>query len=103
LRTDGIREWLWKGAECPVATIEAIVENPRGTMPLRHRLSFREAARRFELVDEAIENERAHPGHRRVYFYYRYQQGRPVLNSQCPDGTSNVGYPVPRAVIPGSP
>jgi chromosome segregation ATPase len=34
LRTDGVREWLWKGAEIPVATIDAIVENPRGTMPI---------------------------------------------------------------------
>ncbi len=29
-----------------------------------------------------IENEKAHPGHKNVYFYYRYQQGRPVLNTR---------------------
>ncbi len=40
MRADGIREWLWKGVEDPVATIEVIVENPHGTMPLRHRLSL---------------------------------------------------------------
>jgi predicted ATPase len=24
----GIREWLWKGASNPIATIEALIENP---------------------------------------------------------------------------
>ena len=75
--------------ESPVATIEALVENPRGTMPLRHRLSFRETGRHFELVNEAIENQKAHPGHRNIYFYYRYQQGRPVLNSHSPDSPAS--------------
>ena len=85
LRAEGVREWLWKGAGVPIATIEAIIENLRGTMPLRHRLSFRESGRRFDLADEAIENEKPHQGHRKVYFYYRYQRGRPVLNSPPPD------------------
>src|SRR5579871_1112095 len=80
----GINEWLWKGAEqTPVAEIEATISNPQGKMPLRHHLSLTMIGQRAELEDESIENE-----HREmrsdhdddVYFYYRYQRGRPVLN-----------------------
>ena len=35
---------------------------------------------RFEVADERIENEKPHPGQQDVYFYYRFQQGHPVLN-----------------------
>lgn len=78
----GIREWLWKGnTSQPIAEIEATVEYPPGSMPLRYRLSFTEVHHRLELVDEAIENERkrnlSNPD---VYFFYRFQRGRPVLN-----------------------
>jgi predicted ATPase len=35
---------------------------------------------RFELVDEAVENPRPSYGEEDVYFFYRYQNGRPMLN-----------------------
>jgi predicted ATPase len=35
---------------------------------------------RFELADEAIENPFPRPGEDDVYFFYRYQSGRPILN-----------------------
>ena len=76
----GIRDWLWKGDPNPVATVEAVIENPHGHMPLRHVLSFTETAQRFELVDERIENEHPHQGERTAYFFYKYQQNHPVLN-----------------------
>lgn len=78
----GIRDWLWKGApRLAAATVEVTVENPKGQMPLRYRLSFTETGARFELRDEAVENERpANPREPQPYFYYRYQGGRPVLN-----------------------
>ena len=78
----GIRDWLWKGApRRATATVEVTVEHPKGPMPLRYRLSFTETGARFELRDEAVENERkTNPHEAQPYFYYRYQGGRPVLN-----------------------
>lgn len=82
----GVNEWLWKGADGPpVAEIEAVIENPDGSQPLRHRLAFTVANQRLELVDEEIENERAYPGHDSPFFYYRYQHGTPVLNVRVSD------------------
>ena len=78
----GIRDWLWKGApRRATATVEVTVEHPKGPMPLRYRLSFTETGARFELRDEAVENESpTNPREAQPYFYYRYQGGRPVLN-----------------------
>jgi predicted ATPase len=89
----GISEWLWKGSnKTPTATIEALVAYPDGLQPLRYRLQFTSVGQRLELVDEAIENLSPDPYHENVYFYYRYQHGRPVLNVRAnpeePAGTS---------------
>ena len=76
----GVRDWLWKGAShLPAATIDITVEYPNGP-PLRYRLSFTESGARFQLMDEAVENEQATRGNEEPYFYYRYQEGHPMLN-----------------------
>jgi len=86
----GIEEWLWKGAsKIPVAEVEATVFYPRGIMPLRHRLAFTMTGQRFELVDEAVENERPEASNLTdIRFYYRYQSGHPVI-SVYPDAAEN--------------
>jgi len=77
----GVSEWLWRGTkETPTAEINVTIDNPDGTQPLRYRLEFTMTSQRFELVDEAVENERPHHGQVKPYFYYRYQDGHPVLN-----------------------
>lgn len=77
----GVREWLWKGPTSDrQATVEAVVDYPKGPVPLRHVLQITEHGDRFEVVDERIENERPHAGMTDAYFYYRFQQGHPVLN-----------------------
>ena len=78
----GVREWLWKGASStPTATVDVTVENTEGPMSLRYKLSFSEMGARFELRDEAVENENpTNPYDQEPYFYYRYQDGNPVLN-----------------------
>ena len=78
----GIVDWLWKGAPgTPAATVDVTVAYPAGPTALRYRLSFTEAGARFELRDEAVENEKpTNPYDEQPYFYYRYQEGRPVLN-----------------------
>ena len=81
-RGGGVRDWLWKGVtDTLTATVEVTVENPKGQMALRYRLSFTEAASRFDLRDEAVENERPQTGSETPYFYYRYdERGHPVIN-----------------------
>ena len=76
----GIRDWLWRGEKSPTATLAAVVENPRGKQPLRHTIEFTETAQKFELVDERIESSEPDSGHEERLFFYRYQNGRPVLS-----------------------
>jgi predicted ATPase len=79
-RGGGVREWIWKGVPKEAASLDVVIHNPHGTQPLRHALAFREGNQAFRLADERIENEHPYPGETEPYFFYRYQQGRPVLN-----------------------
>ncbi|MCZ8259130.1 MAG: AAA family ATPase [Beijerinckiaceae bacterium] len=77
----GVRDWLWKGATGrSVAKIDAVIENPKGPVPLRYVLSFTEVGQRFEIVDERVENERPDQGHIHPYLYYKFENGHGVLN-----------------------
>jgi len=76
----GVREWLWKGEGATgEGTVEAVVENPKGKMALRHYLAMREHGGRFEVMDERIENESAYPGNPQPYFHYNFRKGYPML------------------------
>lgn len=83
----GAGEWLWKGEEGEkTATIEIETgELSTGlTTPtdesLRYRLEFTSAGHRVEVVDEAIEDAKPLSDHDEPYFYYRFNQGHPVIN-----------------------
>ena len=78
----GPAEWLWKGPDRrAAAAIEVELEEGTPThRPLRYRLGFTAVQSRLEVVDEAIEELEPNPGEDDVYFYYRFQQGHPVLN-----------------------
>ena len=78
----GVREWLWKGAAgTPTATVDVTFESPMSEEAERYRLSFTETGGRFELRDETVENEKpTTPYDEQPYFYYRYHEGRPVIN-----------------------
>ena len=79
----GITEWLWKGGEGTTrkAEIDAVLTAQKTLIPLRHRLVFGAESQRFSLVDEVIENERPEQDWQDdVRFYYRYLNGRPVIN-----------------------
>jgi predicted ATPase len=79
----GILEWLWKGSRrTPTAEVNATVYYPEGIMPLRHSISFTMVGQRFELIDEAVENEHPDaPQSGEVRFYYRYHKGHPVIRA----------------------
>ena len=82
----GVTEWIWKGtAEVPPsAKMEACfsLEAPawHGGKDLRHVLSFASRQKRFEILDERIENANPDEGYQIPYFYYKFQNGRPTLN-----------------------
>ena len=78
----GPAEYLWKGhPRSESAEIEAVFAEGTPTgRPLRYRLRFTPVQSRMEILDEAIEELEPKHGERDVYFYYRFQDGYPVLN-----------------------
>lgn len=78
----GARDWLWKGEGTNGgATIEVDIGETGLTPPLRYRLRFTESAQRTEVADEALEERTPRKaGERDVFFYYRFQEGRPAIN-----------------------
>jgi predicted ATPase len=82
LKGGGVSEWIWKGAPQGNATLEAIFANAGGSHPLRHVLSFRSEQQNFRLEDERIENEQPNKSETEPYFDYRFQDGRPAINTR---------------------
>jgi predicted ATPase len=72
----GVSEFLWKGRDIPVAEIKITVDYPQGLQPISYRLNFNALntayGQTFQLVDEAIENERQNLVEEDVDFYYRF-------------------------------
>lgn len=83
----GVREWLWKGESPKNATLEARLGRGDQKSDLRYQLEFTAAGDRVEVTDELIEEaDQRRSDYKDVYFYYRFQQGRPVLNVAMDDG-----------------
>jgi len=80
-RGGGAFEWIWKGNKDASAVIDLVIDSPTGKQSLRHVLAFRADEQGFWLEDEKIENETPYPGEKAPYFYYRFQQGHPVVNT----------------------
>lgn len=78
----GPREWLWKGDSANgSASIEALIHATQPVPDLRYRLTFTASGQRTEVTDEAIEEiEKRRATAPDVFFYYRFQQGRPAIN-----------------------
>ncbi len=79
-RGGGVTEWIWKGDPRGEASLDAVIAYPKGSQPLRHKIWLGVVGQAFHLADESIENETPHPGEADVYFYYRYQGGRPYVS-----------------------
>lgn len=79
-RGGGAGEWVWKGAKGKPASVELVVSNPKCSQALRHLFAFRADTQGFVLQDERVENENPHAGQSDPYFYYRFQNGHPVVN-----------------------
>jgi predicted ATPase len=98
-RGGGVSDWIWKGDSEGFSSIDVVIKNPQGSMPLRHVLAFRNENQTFRLVDERIENEKSYQGHENPYFYYNYKDGNPVINVKDKDGDDKTE---PRKLKPDS-
>lgn len=76
----GAQEWVWKGARSQPASVEVVVNNIKSNQPLRHLFAF-VADQGFQFHDERIENEAPNGNANEVSFYYRFQDGHPVVNT----------------------
>ena len=85
-RGGGSREWIWQGAGNQPASVELVITNPMGK-PLRHLFAFKHGSEGFELHDERVEHERRYRSSTDRYFYYRFQQGHPVIKNSRRKGT----------------
>src|SRR5229473_1137166 len=62
----GVAEWIWKGGPKNAASVECLLQYPKGKMPLRHLVAFRAVAQAYSLDDERVENEHENPGQQDV-------------------------------------
>lgn len=95
----GVKDWLWKGsagygcafsdgsgAGVPAARVELVFGEgwisrfERGDPAVRYRLVFGAEGDAFVLLDERLENAEVKPGQTKPYFYFGYENGRPMLN-----------------------
>ena len=101
----GAESWLWKGnallsssdrrsfsvgeprrktlPQC--ASVEVVVRNTltQKSPSLRYGFSFTANNHRFEIVDEKVEEaEKNDPKSRQPHFYYKFEDGHPVLNAR---------------------
>lgn len=80
----GVRDWMWRGepraerARIEVVLGEGCVQPQAGR--LRYMLAFGAQGDAFVVLDERLENAEPRPGERKPYFYFGYENGRPMLN-----------------------
>jgi predicted ATPase len=87
----GIQDWLHKSSalgDQTEARIEALVRPEGQSKDFRYGLALRESGGRLEVSDEYVENATASGGQPQPYFYYRWNNGHPVLNTKttAPEG-----------------
>lgn len=82
----GIVAWLHGGKKEAAAQVDILFTQPPNNLPLRHCLRFGAADSRFELLDERVELSQALGDHKDPLFFYKFQKGKPVINSQTVEG-----------------
>lgn len=85
----GVKDWIWNGkpptdhASVDVVFEEGVIEKFKTDNPsVRYQLVFGTEGDQFTVLDERIENEHPTPGEQKPYFYFGYENGRPMLNIQ---------------------
>lgn len=78
----GVTEWIWKGQSKSPATVAWILNHPKAHKPVRHSITFHAVSQAFALDDESVEEiEPRFSTARDVFFYYRFLQGHPLVNT----------------------
>ncbi|HXB74020.1 MAG TPA: AAA family ATPase [Candidatus Acidoferrales bacterium] len=80
-RGGGVNEWIWKGGRGQPASVEVLVNYPKGKQPLQHALSFRDE-QGFRLEAERIENGVLDDIEAERYFCYSFRNGLSVVNTR---------------------
>jgi len=80
----GTGEWLHKGtSRAGMGSLEAAVDSPLPSGPLRYRLTFEEWLHRFHVRDEFIEDDIAETGQGRPYRYFGYLNGAAIVKRKA--------------------
>lgn len=81
-RGGGVDEWIWRGGAHEQARSGALeiilMAKVVATTAVRYRVAFGSEGGSFVVLDERIENQNGSP---KPYFYFGYENGRPMLNS----------------------
>lgn len=81
----GVKDWLWRDGKAGAteARLEVLLAEEHVASPaIRYRLVFGAEGGSFTVLDERVENELPRPGTAKPYFYFGYENGRPMLNFQ---------------------
>ena len=83
----GVGEWLWKGeGAADRATVEVVLSEGAVNIgdnvnpALRYYLTFGAEGSSFTILDERLENRDAAQGAAKPFFYFGYENGRPMLS-----------------------
>lgn len=94
----GVAEWLWKGTpDSKPAILTAVLNAGKYIPELRYRLALSKGGHKLDIDDEFLENtKKKSSDDKDVFFYYRYQNGNPVINVR----KIEISEDDPRAVPP---
>ena len=99
----GITDWLWKGDDHRNRTgrVEAILDVPTTTSPLRYLLEIGERSQHFDIIEEKLENEKRYsPGYANTYRYFQIHEGRGVVRTYLSDTRERL-INIDNVVTPG--
>lgn len=83
----GVENWIWRyGGDVTAATVSAIIDRGPSRSDLRYSFTFQNVNRRFEITDELIENAKTKEGQTAPHFYYKFENGSPLLNAKTGEG-----------------
>jgi predicted ATPase len=93
----GLPEWIWKAdaTDYPNFTLEGVVVPIDGWDPLRYRLQLTFAGQFSELADEVVESVGAGTGEDEAGFFYRFNNGHPILAVRDREVAPGADSPAP--------
>lgn len=81
-----VRDWIWQGDEGGgIASVEVVADRDDHKyiqQNIRYRFDFSDNNDRFSIVDEKIEYEWPQAGKDMPFFFYKYENGHPVINAK---------------------